>query len=127
MQRLVQLAFPTNAVTKPFLTHLHSDHVVGVPDLMLTPWSAAPEWEVPLEIWGPDGTRAMTRSPEGSVRLRHSYAPDRGREPSRPTASEWWPRDIQRGEGLRKNGVTVTALRHANGLVSPCIGYRVAR
>ena len=34
MQRLVQAGFPMDAVTKLFLTHLHSDHVIGVPDLM---------------------------------------------------------------------------------------------
>ena len=51
MQRLVQAGFPMNAVSKLFLTHLHSDHVIGVPDLMLTPWSAAPERKVPLEVW----------------------------------------------------------------------------
>src|SRR6476646_1680744 len=59
MQRLVQAGFPMNAVTKLFLTHLHSDHVIGVPDLMLSPWAAAPERKVPLEVWGPDGTRDM--------------------------------------------------------------------
>jgi ribonuclease Z len=48
MQRLVQAGLPMNAVSKLFLTHLHSDHVIGVPDLMLTPWSAAPERKVPL-------------------------------------------------------------------------------
>jgi hypothetical protein len=51
MQRLVQAGFPMSAVTKLFLTHLHSDHVLGVPDLMLSPWSAAPERKVPLEVW----------------------------------------------------------------------------
>jgi ribonuclease Z len=50
-----------NDVTKLFLTHLHSDHVVDVPDLMLTPWSAAPERKVSLEVWGPDGTRDIMR------------------------------------------------------------------
>ena len=40
MERLVQAGFPMNAVTKLFLTHLHSDHVVDVPDLMFAPWSA---------------------------------------------------------------------------------------
>ena len=59
MQRLVQAGFPMNAVTKLFLTHLHSDHIIGVPDLMLTPWSAAPERKVPLDVWGPDGTGDM--------------------------------------------------------------------
>jgi ribonuclease Z len=39
MQRLVQAGFSMDAVTKLFLTHLHSDHVVDFPDLMLTPWS----------------------------------------------------------------------------------------
>src|SRR6476659_1917211 len=61
MQRLVRAGFPMSAVTKLFLTHLHSDHVIGVPDLMLTPWSAAPERKAPLEIWGPAGTRDMVR------------------------------------------------------------------
>src|SRR5262245_45109361 len=59
MQRLAQAGFPMNAVTKLFLTHLHSDHVVDVPALMLMPWSAPPERKVPLEAWGPDGTGAM--------------------------------------------------------------------
>ena len=59
MQRLVQAGLPMNAVTKLFLTHLHSDHIIGVPDLMLTPWSAAPERKVPLDVWGPDGTGDM--------------------------------------------------------------------
>ena len=69
MQRLVEAGFPMNAVTKLFLTHLHSDHVLDVPDLMLTPWSSAPERKVPLEIWGPQGTRDMSNDPEAWQRL----------------------------------------------------------
>jgi ribonuclease BN (tRNA processing enzyme) len=41
-----------------FLTHLHSDHAVGYPDLILTPWVL--RREEPLEVYGPVGTRAMT-------------------------------------------------------------------
>jgi ribonuclease Z len=66
MQRMVQAGFPMNAVTKLFLTHLHSDHIIGVPDLMLSPWAAAPERKVPLEVWGPDGTREMMRHLEAA-------------------------------------------------------------
>lgn len=40
-----------------FLTHLHSDHTVGLPDVMLTAWTL--ERTVPLEVYGPPGTRAM--------------------------------------------------------------------
>ena len=84
MQRLVDAGYPMNAVTKLFLTHLHSDHVVGVADQMLTPGSAAPERKVPLEVWGPDGTRDMMRHLEEAfafdIRMRRdvdeSFSPE---------------------------------------------------
>jgi ribonuclease Z len=41
-----------------FLTHLHSDHTVGYPDLILTPWVLGRR--VPLEVYGPSGIRHMT-------------------------------------------------------------------
>src|SRR5689334_4250027 len=41
-----------------FLTHLHSDHTVGYPDLILTPWVMGRH--EPLEVYGPPGIGAMT-------------------------------------------------------------------
>ena len=41
-----------------FLTHLHSDHTVGYPDLILTPWVLGRR--VPLEVYGPRGIAHMT-------------------------------------------------------------------
>ena len=41
-----------------FLTHLHSDHTVGYPDLILTPWVLGRR--VPLEVYGPAGIKRMT-------------------------------------------------------------------
>ena len=40
-----------------FLTHLHSDHTLGLPDLILTPWTMGRA--EPLALWGPKGTRAV--------------------------------------------------------------------
>src|SRR5947209_2311415 len=48
---------PTN-LTIAFATHLHSDHTVGYPDLILTPWVMGRK--VPLEVYGPKGIKAMT-------------------------------------------------------------------
>ena len=42
---------------KVFLTHLHSDHTTGLPDLILTPWVLGRD--VPLELIGPFGTQGM--------------------------------------------------------------------
>ena len=41
-QRLLELGVPWRKVQGVFLTHLHSDHVVGFPDLWLTGWLIAP-------------------------------------------------------------------------------------
>src|SRR5256885_9185786 len=40
-----------------FITHLHSDHTLGLPDLMLTP--AVMHRKGPLHVYGPPGTQAM--------------------------------------------------------------------
>jgi ribonuclease Z len=124
MQRLVQAGFPMNAVTKLFLTHLHSDHVIGVPDLMLTPWSAAPERKVPLEVWGPAGTGDMMRhlneAFEFDIHMRRDVD-----ESFSPDGVKTVAHDIQAGKVYEKNGVTVTAFLVSHGLVKPSYGYRV--
>jgi ribonuclease BN (tRNA processing enzyme) len=42
-----------------FVTHLHSDHTVGYPDLILTPWVLGRR--VPLEVYGPTGIADMSK------------------------------------------------------------------
>ena len=42
-------------IKKAFLTHLHSDHTVGLPDLILTPWVMGRD--EPLELYGPEGIK----------------------------------------------------------------------
>ena len=50
-------ALSPEGLDRLFVTHLHSDHTVGLPDLILSPWVLdRPE---PLLIFGPPGTSAM--------------------------------------------------------------------
>src|SRR5215471_16384946 len=70
LQRLTQLGVRWRSVQGVFLTHLHSDHVVGFPDLWLTGWLVAPGRDVPLPVWGPSGTSAMM------IRLEQAYQYD---------------------------------------------------
>jgi ribonuclease BN (tRNA processing enzyme) len=41
-----------------FLTHMHSDHTIGLPDLIFTPWVMGRH--EPLSVYGPKGIAAMT-------------------------------------------------------------------
>ncbi len=42
-----------------FVTHLHSDHTVGYPDFIFTPWVLGRD--EPVEVYGPAGIHAMTQ------------------------------------------------------------------
>ena len=61
-------ALDSTKLTRLFITHLHSDHTLGYPDLMLTPWVVGRT--EPLEVYGPDGVAAMTGH------LKEAYAAD---------------------------------------------------
>lgn len=50
-------ALAADRLNRLFVTHLHSDHTVGLPDLILTPWVL--DRPDPLRIFGPPGTQAM--------------------------------------------------------------------
>jgi len=63
-------ALDASRLTRLFITHLHSDHTLGYPDVMLTPWVVGPGRAVPLEVYGPKGTAKMTEH------LREAYAAD---------------------------------------------------
>jgi ribonuclease BN (tRNA processing enzyme) len=41
-----------------FVTHLHSDHTVGIPDFIFTPWVVGRTG--PVQLYGPSGIKAMT-------------------------------------------------------------------
>lgn len=82
MQRLHQLKIPFGDITGVFLTHHHSDHLVGFTDLWLTGWIGR-SWgnrKVPLKVWGPEGTHQMVKylplafATDIEVRS-HSYPP----------------------------------------------------
>jgi ribonuclease Z len=124
MQNLVQAGYPMNAVTKLFLTHLHSDHIIGIPDLLLTPWAAQPERKVPLEVWGPAGTHDMMRHLERAfafdIHVRRDVDENFSPEGIKVTA-----RDIRDGKVYEKNGVTITAFLVTHGRVAPSYGYRL--
>jgi ribonuclease BN (tRNA processing enzyme) len=47
-------------LTTAFLTHLHSDHTMGYPDLIFTPWLMGRQ--EPLTVYGPKGLQAMTEN-----------------------------------------------------------------
>ena len=65
-QRLHQLGVKLGTANKLFITHLHSDHIVGIPDLWLTGWLETPfaQRKGAFQVFGPAGTRNMMENLE---------------------------------------------------------------
>jgi ribonuclease Z len=109
-------------VTGVFLTHLHSDHVVGLPDLWLTGWLFGRA--APLEVIGPDGTAelgaGLERAYAFDVRMRRDVDERLPGDGARLLA-----RDVPPGLALERNGVRVTAFAVDHAPVTPAYGYRI--
>ncbi len=122
--RLEQAGVPTGSVTKLFLTHLHSDHVVDIPDLLLTPWAARTARKVPLEVWGPAGTVSMMDHLQQAFAFDIHIRRDVDEKFS-PEGIKVVAHDISQGTIYDSNGVKVTAFLVDHGPVKPAFGYRV--
>lgn len=124
LARLVESGLPMDAVSKLFLTHLHSDHLVDLPALMLLPWAAPSARDVPLEIWGPDGTRNMVRHLEQAFTYDIHVRRDIDERAS-AKGIEVIGRDVREGTVYDQGGVKITAFLVDHGPVKPAFGYRV--
>ena len=122
--RLVESGLPMDAVSKVFLTHLHSDHVADLPALLLLPWAAPSARDVPLEVWGPDGTRDMVRHLEQAFAFDIHMRRDVDERAS-AKGIEVIGRDVREGTVYDQGGVKITAFLVDHGPVKPGFGYRV--
>jgi ribonuclease BN (tRNA processing enzyme) len=104
VRRAVAAGLDPKRLTRAFLTHFHSDHTAGYPDLILTPWTL--EREEPLEVYGPPGLQVMTE------RLLAAYEADikerlRGSQPANETGWRVAARDVEAGFVYRDDNVEV--------------------
>lgn len=121
--RLTQAGISIGSISKLFLTHLHSDHVIQIPDLLLTGWAGGRR-TVPLMVWGPDGTSDMMDN------MQKAFAFDihmrRDIDEKLPAAGiRVVSHDIKQGIVFNEHGVKVTAFLVDHGPVKPAFGYRV--
>ena len=125
-QRLFQLGVKLGAANKLFITHLHSDHIVGIPDLWLTGWLEIPsaQRKGALQVFGPAGTRNLMEN------LEKAYEWDiKTRMADQKLAQENVAvsvTEFKEGVVYDRDGVKVTAFEVDHGdLVKPAFGFRI--
>jgi ribonuclease Z len=125
--RLWQLRVPMGTIDALFITHYHSDHVSGIPDVWLTGWLGPPfgRRTGPFRVFGPPGAKDLMDNLQKAyaldIKIRHE---DEGL-PLSGIAVETHEFD-QDGVVYEKDGVKVIAFTVDHGdAIKPAVGYRV--
>jgi ribonuclease BN (tRNA processing enzyme) len=114
-------ALEPTALRVAFATHLHSDHTVGYPDLIFTPWTVGRR--VPLEVYGPKGIKAMTQHILEAYRvdIETRTNPD-GNQRTFPEGHQVNAHEVVPGVVYKDANVTVSAFGTKHAMES--YGYR---
>ncbi len=125
-QRIWQLGIKLGLIDAVFITHLHSDHVVGLPDLWLTGWLETnyAQRNGPFVVYGPKGTQqlmnGLEQAYEWDIKARIA---DQGLKPENIKSVVT---EVNAGVVYKKDGLTVTAIEVDHGdLLKPAYGYRI--
>src|SRR5215813_6133021 len=104
-----------------FITHLHSDHTLGYPDLIFSPWVLGRS--EPLQAYGPRGLRSMTdhieKAWEKDIDVR-----TRGLEQGNKTGYSVDVHEIEPGVVYHDDNLTVKAFLVPHGSWDQAFGYR---
>jgi len=122
MRQLAAAKLPINGVTALFITHLHSDHTLGLPDLMFTSWVMGRQKS--LVAFGPRGLRAMTdhiiEAWKEDIAIREG-----GLEKEVPGGYRVSVREISTRVLYDSAGVRVLAIPVEHGDWAEAYGYRI--
>lgn len=121
-RQLAAADLPIDGVEAVFFTHLHSDHVLGYPDLIFTSWVFGRR--VPLRAFGPPGLKAMT------THLIAAFSEDikvrtTGLEHAIPRGYRVTARETRGGVVYDSGGVRITAFRVPHTAWPVALGYRI--
>jgi ribonuclease BN (tRNA processing enzyme) len=116
-----ETALEMKNLKRVFITHLHSDHTLGLPDLIFSPWVL--ERTAPLVIYGPPGIKAMvdhiSAAWKEDVEIRLN-----GGEPSNKSGWRAEPHEMERGIVYEDKNVKVFAFAVRHGAWKVAYGYR---
>lgn len=107
-----------------FVTHLHSDHTLGYPDLIFSPWVLGRKQ--PLEAYGPQGLKKMTEHIEKAwaedIKIRRDGLEQENAEGYKVNVHEISAPDLR--VVYRDENVTVSAFPVKHGTWKQAFGYK---
>lgn len=131
IRKLMRMGFPMERIEGAYLTHLHSDHIDGLGELLLQAWIAAGR-SAPLPVHGPQGTDKVVAGFNAAYAIDSTYrVAHHGPGIAHPTGFGGTASLIALPEGTDsqvvydKDGVRITAIRVNHAPIAPAFGYRI--
>jgi len=106
-----------------FLTHLHSDHTVGMADLLMNGWVL--QRKMPLHVYGPDKTLDLMHHLRLAFDQDVVYKVDLQASTLSRDELEFSVTEVANGEKVSIGDVEVTPIRVDHHVVKPAFGYRI--
>jgi ribonuclease Z len=124
LQRLTAVGVGANALTALLLTHLHSDHIADLGDVIITRWVStfAPD-PPPLPIIGPPGTAEVVEATLKAFGFDIGYRIAHHADLTAPPPLQVY--EYTAGTVWDSHGVLITAGPTDHRPVEPTIGFRV--
>ncbi|MHA1198445.1 MAG: MBL fold metallo-hydrolase [Candidatus Heimdallarchaeaceae archaeon] len=121
VRRMKEANIDVKSVKTVFLTHLHTDHTIGYPDLIFTTWVLGRQ--NPLDVYGPPGIAQMTeqivKAYKEDIRARTE-----GLEPANTTGFRVNTHEVEPGMIFQDSNIRVEAFSVNHGLLE-AYGYKI--
>lgn len=122
--RLVGAGVPVPFVGTVLITHLHSDHITDLNDIMTTRWIMSPA-ATPLSVYGPPGTQHVVDSLMEMLRLDHHYRTEHHQDLRNGPGLQVQVTEVNPGDSFTLNEVLISVHKTDHRPVAPTVGYRI--
>jgi ribonuclease Z len=122
VMRLAAVGVAPAAISAVLLTHMHSDHITDLNDIITTHWvmNVAP---TPLKVFGPKGAKALVEATLAmlafDVKYRLDHHADLNVGPAVDTT------ELSPGDAFTVGDFAISAHRTDHAPVHPTLGYRI--
>lgn len=131
-RNLGSMGFPIARLESIYLTHLHSDHIDGLGELLMMSWIGGGR-SAPTPVRGPIGTAEVVGGFNIAYRLDSTYrVAHHGPEVANPNGFGGAPEEITIAAGpggqqivLQDGDLKITAIRVDHAPIEPAFGYRI--
>ncbi len=128
-RNLAQMRFPLGQVETIFLTHLHSDHMDGLGEMLMQVWVNG-DRSAPLPVMGPIGTAQVVDGFNQAYELDQGYrVAHHGADIINPAGAGGIAKEISldtlQTRIVDEDDLKITAYKVTHEPISPAFGYRI--